>query len=937
MSVRYEAGDRAGALAAFTQFAERMRDEMDAEPMAETTALREAILRGARLATSEPATEKRTSISAALPFVGREETMERAIERWHVSADGHAGALFLAGEAGIGKSRFVAELARAIEREGGVTLVGETAAGGERRPYEAMMDALRYTPALQPVIDEHLLAALGDDRSARIRLFGIVQKAVRELARARPLAIVLEDLHWAGPATIDLIGYLIERLGTASVLLVATFRDEELPRPHALRDLVRDAERWERATRVSLKRLGGSDATRAARAAVPETLSAEALDAAVAWSEGVPLMLSEAVRDLTAGRELTGGDFRSVIGERLARLTPEAETALNYAAVLGARFELETLAASIGWRDDELVDALAPSMELGLIRAGGLSHALTFAFSPHMIHAETLSRISEPDRIRVHTLVARALRTLFKGRDRALEIAQHYAAAGDAPHAAEQFSAGARYALDVYANEDARDAATAGLAFVNATEEYRELRYTLVDVRERALARIGAPVERLTDAELLCVLAAGDEWRSLNALERLVEALRNDKRSQTAAIARLESLATTSQLAAASYERTVANEALLDGDFPTAAAAAERASRHFDVLTELDASLRVQLVRVNALTHLGERADAAEVIAQVRPLAELCDDLSLRMQFHHAASFLGADGTWEIAASDAERSLELALRIGDGSGEALARHQLGWAMGNLGDCERSLSEYERAIQVYADIGNMPGAANTMLNLAGARGWLGDYDGAFRLLDELESPALDRPFVETQREAHRGSLWLRAGNLEQAERYLLSALEHARQLGMAPFATHLQVCLAELEARRGNLLQACLELDAARVALEQLKFVGAAAEAHALLARVHAELHDSPATRKSIDAALAAAEKTTGLELTAKFWWNLVAASALLGDATGAYDFAGRAARAFSDDALAMHPDLAYTYGRLPWNIAIFAYLAGREVSLTLAD
>jgi len=140
-----------------------MRDEMHAEPMVETTAVRDAILRGARLATSEPSGVTRTAGDAALPFVGREEPMMRALERWHASADGSAGALFLAGEAGIGKSRFVTELARAIEREGGMTIVGETSAAGERHPYEAMVEALRSAPSmrsgepsrLDQLLDEH--------------------------------------------------------------------------------------------------------------------------------------------------------------------------------------------------------------------------------------------------------------------------------------------------------------------------------------------------------------------------------------------------------------------------------------------------------------------------------------------------------------------------------------------------------------------------------------------------------------------------------------------------------------------------------------------------------------------------------------------------------------------------------------------------------------
>ena len=96
---------------------------------------------------------------------------------------------------------------------------------------------------MEQLLDEHAQATLSDDRAARVRLFDSIQKAVLKLARARPLAIVIEDVHWAGAATIDLLGYLIDRLATAPVLIVCTYRDDELPAGHALRALVRDSQK----------------------------------------------------------------------------------------------------------------------------------------------------------------------------------------------------------------------------------------------------------------------------------------------------------------------------------------------------------------------------------------------------------------------------------------------------------------------------------------------------------------------------------------------------------------------------------------------------------------------------------------------------------------------------------------------------------------------
>jgi hypothetical protein len=575
-------------------------------------------------------------------------------------------------------------------------------------------------------------------------------------------------------------------------------------------------------------------------------------------------------------------------------------------------------------------------MELGLIRAGARSRGLAFAFSHHLIHGAILARIAEEDRRRIHAFVARALATRFGGDERALEIAQHYAAAGDARHAAEHYAAGACYALGLYANADARDAATAGLAFTSAVEQDRDLRYDLIATRERALARMVAPAERRDDAELLCELAGSDEARLCHGLERLIAALRDDKTAQRVAFARLEVLASSSQRAAALFENAVATEALSDGEFRVASAAAVRASRHFDVLADPDASLRAQLLHVTALYFLGEPLEASEAIAALRPVAEKCADLSLQMEFYHAAATTGTDGRRALALADAGRSLECALLIGDRFAEAKSRLAVGWAAAAMGDSGRANAEYERAISVFSDAGDLSGLAVALLNLAGSRGWFGDTDGALRLLDELDALGLDQPWVTLQGEAHRGATLLRAGHLEAAERCFLSALEHARELGTAPYAAHIHRYLAEVAARCGRFPEACVELYAAKVELAKLELHAEVAQVNALGARVYAEMLDAVAARMSISAAVATTLDTGDSEFPANFWWDLAAASLLLEDTAAADEFARKGARAFADEALSIPPDLAETYGCMSWHIDIFAYLAGREVTLTLA-
>ena len=336
IAIRYEAGDRAGALAAFERFATRLRDEMHAEPMPETVALRDAVLRGARLASSEPrpsTVAADASVDVALPFVGRDADMQRARECWRSAADGRAGLLLVAGEAGAGKSRFATELARLVESEGGSVLRGYTPAGGEYRPYEAFVEALKATPDL---LDDQLDAALTDDRAARLRLFDSVRRRLSESSRRRVAALVLEDLHWAGAATIDLLEFVVRRLERDPILIVATFRDDELPRAHPLRALVRQLQGRGSVTEIVLDRLSAPDAAAAIRAALGETAADEAAIArAVAWADGVPLLLDEAMRDLAAGRTSNAADITTLVGERVR--TPFTQSRNGIGLRRGAR------------------------------------------------------------------------------------------------------------------------------------------------------------------------------------------------------------------------------------------------------------------------------------------------------------------------------------------------------------------------------------------------------------------------------------------------------------------------------------------------------------------------------------------------------------------------------------------------------------------------
>jgi predicted ATPase len=264
IAARYESGDASGALAEFDAFARRLRAEMDTDPMPETLALREAVARGAPISTTLDSTgpsdgRPRETLS---PFVGRAEDFAVLHGRWSRAARGVGGLTFVRGEAGIGKSRIVAELALTTESEGGRVLVGRTS-WPEQGPYQCLSSAIRTAlPLVAGVkLAPPMLAAIAelvpelrayhdaipelvrlDPESERLRLLDALAQLFAELARPRPLLLILEDLHRAGSSTIEAIAGILPRLSRSPILLVATCRPESVDRVHPLRRLLNDSE-----------------------------------------------------------------------------------------------------------------------------------------------------------------------------------------------------------------------------------------------------------------------------------------------------------------------------------------------------------------------------------------------------------------------------------------------------------------------------------------------------------------------------------------------------------------------------------------------------------------------------------------------------------------------------------------------------------------------
>ncbi len=410
-------------------------------------------------------------------FVGREADVDVLGDAIEEAAQGRGGVVLLLGEAGVGKSRLVEVGASAAASRGMTVLRGRGSPSPAPAPYrpiaEALLSALRTTgppdlpdlPWVRPALGL-IVPAWGGPPAERLAETSVVLLGEAVLAVLHALGhphgafVVLEDLHWADPATLELLEYLVDKLGGSSVTLVVTIRVGE---GSGAEKLARSLQARRQASVVELGRLPPGDVAQMVTASLGgEHVPPELIDVIREGSEGLPFLVEELLASLIAAEALVReqgrwrartplrpavpASFAAGVRERLVRMSPSASRILQTAAILGDHLELDLLRATTGTGNDEMVTALRQAAELQLVEEDRARNAYRFR------HALTRAAVEEtlllPER---RSLATHALATLEAGDlsdPRRLELAAQLAdAAGDDTRACNLLIASASAAL----------------------------------------------------------------------------------------------------------------------------------------------------------------------------------------------------------------------------------------------------------------------------------------------------------------------------------------------------------------------------------------------------------------------------------------------------------------------------------------------------------
>jgi DNA-binding SARP family transcriptional activator len=725
------AGQRASALRQYRECVRILEGELGVSPLAETTRTYEAIKENdpppppvfARDLTPAPPAEEpgdpATATAAATaahpprePLVGRETEWESLLGAYKVA--GTAGHLVvLEGEAGIGKTRLAEEFLEYAAARGAATVAARCYPGETDLAYGPFVEGLSASigrgdpPVRLEEVPAHSLAEAArllpelaerypglpatpplSTPGAQSRFFeGIGQVLLAVCGGEPPGILFIDDVHWADTSSLDLLTYLVRRLGRPGrrLCVLLTWRGEEVPAGHRLGGLLAEAQRARTATVLRLSRLERDAVEELVESVVggSDDLGRRLYDE----TEGLPLFLGEYLAAIAKGTlaadeeawSLPGG-VRDLLQGRLGAVGETGWQLLSTAAVIGRSFDFDTLREASGRSEEETVGALEELAGQGLVeevRDAG-DQTLTYDFIHEKLRALVYEESSLARRRLLHrrvaeVLVRRARRRRETGTLAGL-IAHHYQLAGQDVEAANYFKLAGEHARALYANAAALSHFRAALALGHP--DVAGLHEALGDLH----TLLGEYGEALASYEAAGAFGGGNllaeiEHKLGDVYQRLGEWELAESHLEAALAARGDS-----------------------------GPAGERARLY----AELGLVAR----------HRDQGGLALERARRALELAEAAGDERALAQAHNVLGILASDsGDLGGARHHLERSLALAEDLGDPAARVAALNNLALAHGNGGELGRALERVEAALALCVSLGDRHREAALHNNLA----------------------------------------------------------------------------------------------------------------------------------------------------------------------------------------------------------------------------
>lgn len=666
-------GAHAAALAAYDRLRRHLADELGSDP---SSATHEVFLSLLRHEVDRPAPHGDPSRvpgpAESAPVTGREPELAVLSRAWSETAQGRGGLVLLTGEAGIGKSTLSRALRSEVRRSGGLVEMVRCSSAERSLYLQPLAElvrgvVLRLVAGAGAGLPERERAALADlvpemaprhapvtppSELRRRRTLEAMAELFGDVARDRPLLLVIEDLEHAGERTVEALHFLATRLATRRVLVVATERTSETAGAAAsLRDV---------ATRIEV----GALPREAIRTLLAGVGREQDLERFVSWTGGSPLLISELLRHPESvhvdGEAVPSipGSLQEALSRRLSETAEDVTLLLAQAAVLGTAFGLDDVAALGGLDVEECAHRAGRAARAGFLVVDGAS----YRFANDIVRRIAYESAPLPVRVSRHRRVAALL------ADRPEAAAAHHAAAGDHAAACRSWMAAADGAHLVFAHAEAEKLLTAGISGAHHARD-RSLEAAALLRRGGVRCDLGRYEDARDDHDVALAIARelGDEELEARALEGL------------------------------GWAALWARDALGAVDL------AERAGHLAESAAAAPGARRSSLLLLGRVRHWdGDYSGATHAYQQV--LAVDADDATSAVAMAYRGALLQHMDRFAEARAVLERAVALCLRTGEFRTLLQSLFFCGLARGDVGDFAGALRSLDRARRLVDEAG-----------------------------------------------------------------------------------------------------------------------------------------------------------------------------------------------------------------------------------------
>ena len=417
------------------------------------------------------ATQSATGLGPPTGLVGRDGELGRIVAALEIACTQSGRFVLISGEAGVGKTRLAREVLALGHARRLQVVVGRCFEQFAAVPFYPFTEALSAAFAAEPEEHrdaaaqrwpelKHLLPELSDAapkpvaQDTQLRVFRAGTEFLNHRSLTDPLVLLLEDLHWADATSLGLLLYLGRHLQSSHILVIGTYRDVELGRQHPLEETLRELVRDRLVDEIHLRRLDlASTAALISNQLSDDKIPDELVSVVYARSEGNPFFTEELLKALSEQGAIyqAGGrldpkrlaeiqipySVRSVVGQRVGRLSSGTQELLRTASVLGPEFDLALLQVASGVAESDVLDHMDAAVGTGLLEDRSRNATERYAFAHVLIQQTLYQELPSHRRRRLHLRVGQALESLAEARPFVIaDLARHFQLGGDHERAA---------------------------------------------------------------------------------------------------------------------------------------------------------------------------------------------------------------------------------------------------------------------------------------------------------------------------------------------------------------------------------------------------------------------------------------------------------------------------------------------------------------------